>query len=66
MGADYNLIGSYVRLITTGIDITTYRPADSDDELDIKLRLPTEDRHRSQLDAIRVDTPVGALFHCRA
>lgn len=61
VGADYNLIGSYVRLITTGIDITTYRPADSDDELDIKLRLPTEDRHRSQLDAIRVDTPVGPV-----
>ena len=55
------MIGSYVRLITTGIDITTYRPADSDDELDIKLRLPTEDRHRSQLDAIRVDTPVGPV-----
>ena len=61
VGADYNLIGSYVRLITTGIDITTYRPEDTDNELEIRLRLPNEDRHRSQLERIRVDTAAGPV-----
>ena len=60
-GADVTLIGSYVRMITNGMKLGEYRPDDSDDEIDIVVRLPEASRSLDQLDRIRVQTVAGMV-----
>ena len=60
-GADVSLIGSYVRMITNGMQLGDYRPDASDDEVDIVVRLPKAFRNIDQLDRIRVMTDVGLV-----
>ncbi|MDH3472532.1 MAG: efflux RND transporter permease subunit [Rhodospirillales bacterium] len=60
-GADVSLIGSYVRMITNGLKLGEYRPDDSDDEIDIVVRLPEVYRNLDQLDDIRVQTNAGLV-----
>lgn len=60
-GVDIGVLGYYVRLITNGVTISTYRPASSEDEVDITLRLPPQYRNLAQLDELRVDTPKGQV-----
>ena len=47
-GVSIDSIGSMVKLITRGIDISDYRPDDSDDEIDITLRFQKGQRNRRQ------------------
>ncbi len=54
-----NTIGNYVRLLTNGITLSSYRPNDSNDELDIVMRLPKSLRSVEQLDGLRVTTGEG-------
>ncbi|SDW45633.1 efflux RND transporter permease subunit [Roseicitreum antarcticum] len=60
-GADVNLLGQAVRLLTQGITVTNYRPSDSDGELDVRVRFPSDDRSLSQLANLRVPTSVGLI-----
>ena len=60
-GADISLIGSYVRMITNGMKLGDYRPDDSDEEIDIVVRLPEAYRSIDHLDQIRVQTAVGRI-----
>ena len=60
-GADVSLIGSYVRMITNGMKLGEYRPDDSDEEVDIVVRLPRALRSIAQLDQIRVQTDAGLI-----
>ena len=60
-GADITLIGSYVRMITNGMKLGEYRPDDSDEEIDIVVRLPEAHRNLDQLDRIRVQTAQGMV-----
>ncbi len=60
-GADVSLIGSYVRMITNGMKLGEYRPDDSNEEIDIVVRLPEANRNITQLDQIRVQTPAGLI-----
>jgi multidrug efflux pump len=60
-GADITLIGSYVRMITNGMKLGDYRPDDSDEEIDIVVRLPEAYRSIDQLDQIRVQTVAGRI-----
>ena len=53
-GADIALVGSYVQLVTNGIKLGGYRPYDTDDEIDIRVRFPYQDRNLSQLGQLRV------------
>ena len=53
-GADVALIGQAVQLITSGIKVDEYRPDDSKDEVDIRLRFPSEYRNIKELDNVRV------------
>lgn len=53
-GADVALIGTFVQLITNGVKLSTYRPDDSDEELDIRARFPADKRQLSQLQDLRV------------
>jgi multidrug efflux pump len=60
-GADITLVGAMVQLVTNGIKIGEYRPDDSDDEIDIRVRYPSDSRNLSQLDELRIPTPGGLV-----
>ncbi len=51
----------YIQLVTTGVNLGTYRPSDSNDELDILVRLPREERTFDSLDSIRIATQAGLI-----
>ena len=60
-GADISLVGAMVQLVTNGIKIGEYRPDDSDDEIDIRVRYPESSRSLSQIDELRIPTDNGLV-----
>jgi len=60
-GADISLVGAMVQLVTNGIKIGEYRPDDSDDEIDIRVRYPESYRSLSQIDELRIPTNDGLV-----
>lgn len=60
-GLDIAQVGQMVRLVTNGLKLSTWRPADSDEEIDIVVRYPIEWRNLAQLDAIRIGTTQGLV-----
>jgi len=60
-GVDVGTIGNTIRLITNGMKISSYRPEDSDDEVDILLKFPDEYKTISSLDSINVVTIDGTV-----
>ena len=54
-------IGAMVQLVSNGVLIGTYRPSDSDEEVDIRVRLPKEQRTLSTLDDLRLRTESGLV-----
>jgi multidrug efflux pump len=60
-GVDINIIGNFIKLVTNGLKASTYRPDDSDDEVDISIRFPKEYRGVEQLDNLRAITSDGAI-----
>ncbi len=60
-GADISLVGAMVQLVTNGIKIGEYRPDDSDDEIDIRVRYPEDSRNLSQIDELRIPTQQGLV-----
>ncbi len=60
-GADISLVGAMVQLVTNGIKIGEYRPDDSDDEIDIRVRYPAASRNLAQIDDLRIPTPEGQI-----
>ncbi|MCT4574986.1 MAG: efflux RND transporter permease subunit [Alphaproteobacteria bacterium] len=58
-GLSLSSVGSNVRLITNGMKIGSYRPDDSDDEVDIYLRYPRNNRTIFQIKDLRIKTPNG-------
>lgn len=60
-GNNVSTIGSFIRFITNGLVATTYRPDDSDDEVDILIRFPKEDRNLATLNALKIVTAQGAV-----
>jgi multidrug efflux pump len=60
-GADVALVGAMVQLVTNGIKIGEYRPDDSDEEIDIRVRYPSESRTLAQIDELRIPTDTGGL-----
>ncbi len=60
-GADISLVGAMVQLVTNGIKIGEYRPDDSDDEIDIRVRYPERYRSLSQIDELRIPTEDGLV-----
>ena len=60
-GADVFTIGSAVNLVTNGVMIGKYRPSDVDDELEIFVRYPEDQRSIDQLDNIMIETNFGSV-----
>lgn len=60
-GLDVSAVGDAVRLVTNGLKIASYRPDDADDEIDIVVRYPADQRSLDQLDALRIETAFGSV-----
>jgi multidrug efflux pump len=54
-------LSPYIQLVTSGVKIGSYRPEDSTDELDIRVRLPEEERSFSELDSLKIATASGLV-----
>jgi multidrug efflux pump len=59
--ADVSLIGKSVQLVSTGIKLGEYRPDDTDEEVDIRIRYPSQYRTLEELDNIRINTEKGRV-----
>lgn len=60
-GADVATVGGMVQLVTRGILLDTMRVDSSDEEVEIRMRLPEQDRVLSTLDSLRVRTNQGLV-----
>ncbi|MCE0504860.1 efflux RND transporter permease subunit [Roseivivax sp. GX 12232] len=60
-GADVATVGAMVQLVTRGLLLDTMRVDSSDEEIDIRVRLPEEDRVLSTLDTLKVRTAEGLI-----
>src|SRR5690606_38968989 len=60
-GVGVRELAPYVQLITSGVKLGTYRDAESGDELDIRVRLPREERTFDALDSMRIATAEGLV-----
>ena len=60
-GTDILSVGSMIQMVTNGLLIGTYRPDDAEDEIDIRVRLPRNERTINQLDQLRVVTKNGPV-----
>ena len=54
-------VGSMVQLVTNGVLIGTYRPNDSEDEVDIRVRLPRDERTLDQFELLKLRTANGQV-----
>ncbi len=54
-------LSPYIQLVTGGVQIGSYRPDDAIDELDIRVRLPREERTFSALDSLNITTSNGLV-----
>ncbi len=60
-GADVATIGGMVQLVTRGLLLDTMRVETSEEEIDIRVRLPETDRLLSTLETLRVQTNFGLV-----
>ncbi len=60
-GADVFQVGVAVQLVTNGVKVGEYRPDNSDDAVDIRVRYPLAARGLSMLDELKVATPRGLV-----
>ncbi len=60
-GADVATVGGMVQLVTRGILLDTMRVDSSDEEIEIRVRLPEQDRVLSTLDTLKVRTADGLV-----
>ena len=60
-GADISLLGNAVQMLTQGVRLGGYRPEDADEEVDIRVRFPFDERNLAQLVNLRVPTAFGLV-----
>ncbi|HSP24655.1 MAG TPA: efflux RND transporter permease subunit, partial [Saliniramus sp.] len=60
-GVDIATLGTAVQLLTTGVVLGSYLPEETDDQVDIRLRFPPDDRTFAQLQNLRINTPQGLV-----
>ena len=61
LGVNVAEVGNMVQMVTGGVMIGEFRPDDADDEVEIRLRYPEQDRQLASIDGLRVNTPSGAV-----
>lgn len=61
LGADIVEVGRAIQLITNGVKVGEYRPDDSDEEVDIRVRYPLDERGLQALDTVKINTLTGAV-----
>ncbi len=59
--ADVTSVGTVVQFLTEGVLASTYRPDDLSEEIDIRVRFPSDKRALGLLSDLRVNTPQGAV-----
>src|SRR5690554_3151488 len=60
-GANMTEIGTAIQLLTNGVRMGDFRPDDSEEEVEIRVRYPREYRGVEQIDNIRINTPGGLV-----
>lgn len=60
-GANVTTTGSMIQMVTSGLTVGSYRPDNSNDEVDIRIRFPEQDRHLDSIDRLRLMTKVGLV-----
>jgi multidrug efflux pump len=60
-GVNAQSIGTAVQLVTNGVLVGKYRPDDTDDEVDIRVRYPSQARGIHALDDLRIATADGSM-----
>jgi multidrug efflux pump len=60
-GSNVNMLGSFIKFITNGLKVTSYRPNDTDDDVDILVRYPEKHRNLDALDNLKVVTEEGMV-----
>lgn len=60
-GADATLVGNTVQYVTNGLKIGDYLPDDANEEVDILVRFPQEQRDIGRFDQLRVKTAAGLV-----
>lgn len=58
-GAGVAIVGNAVKLVTNGTKITEYRPSETDKQVDILVRFPSDRRSLDHMDDLRVQTAMG-------
>ncbi len=61
LGVNVADVGNMVQMVTGGVMIGEFRPDDADDEVEIRLRFPEQDRQLSTIDELRINTPNGPV-----
>ena len=61
LGVNVANIGQMVQMVTNGVRLGEFRPDDADDEVEIRLRYPEQNRQLAALDELRVNTPAGPV-----
>ncbi len=61
LGADITSVGTIVQFLTEGVLASKYRPDDLSEEIDIRVRFPSDKRALGLLTDLRVNTPQGSI-----
>ena len=54
-GVDVRLIGEYIKMVTNGAKVASYRPYNVNEEVDILVRLPENDRNITKLNGLFIN-----------
>lgn len=60
-GVDVATVGDAIEFVTDGVLAGKFRPVDAQDELDIRVRFPPEDRNIAAFDRLKISTPQGPV-----
>ena len=61
LGVDVTSVGTMVQFLTEGVLASKYRPDDLTEEIDIRIRFPSNKRALGLLSDLRVNTPQGSV-----
>ncbi|MHA1558309.1 MAG: efflux RND transporter permease subunit, partial [Alphaproteobacteria bacterium] len=61
LGCDITEVGSIIQMLTGGMKVSSYRPSEVNDEVDIVLRFLPQFRNLTHLNNLRINTPNGLV-----